>query len=373
MPEVPKETSEQSDKTIIWVFEQTEPKNQEESVQKTEPKMHGKSENTENTHLKQEPEFGQKWSIDYTNLNFHEVLGKGGFGIVHRVTFKTPYKGFTEAAAKTFTKLTNEEGEILTSLSHPNIVTVLGFSYCAPVNILVLELAPKGSLHKYLYLDSKDKTISVPQNLVRKWLKESAFALQYLHDNSILHMDIKAKNCLLFHNDTLKLCDFGLAVKLDEFSTTCKTMRGTWRYMAPENLNPKAKDIPKHSKFTDIFSYGMLVYEMCARKVPFEGMNYLEVMIRIAEHEEFIQPEIPSNCPKDLSDLMKWCWKVNPKERPKVGNIIQGKMLQIQMFLQLFFFVFFFWWGGHLCCKTCCKNKYIKKAIQNILVICIAH
>ena len=133
---------------------------------------------------------------------------------------------------------------MLTSLSHPNIVTVLGFSYCAPVNILVLEFAPKGSLHKYLYIGFKDKTISVPQKLVRKWLKESAFALQYLHDNNILHMDIKAKNCLLFHNDTLKLCDFGLAVKLDDFSTTCKSMRGTWRYMAPENLNPKEKGTP---------------------------------------------------------------------------------------------------------------------------------
>ena len=94
------------------------------------------------------------------------------------------------------------------------------------------------------------------------------------------------------------------------------------------------------------------MYEMCARKVPFEGMNYLEVMIRMVEHEEPIQPEILSTCPTDLADLMKWSWRVNPQERPKIGNIIQGKMIQTQMFLQLFFFFF----GGGICAvKTAVK------------------
>ena len=76
MQEATKVTSGQmSEMKITGAFEQTEPKNKEEGVQKSKPHMHGKSDNT---HLQQESELEPKWSIDYTNLNFHEVLGKGG-------------------------------------------------------------------------------------------------------------------------------------------------------------------------------------------------------------------------------------------------------------------------------------------------------
>ena len=173
--------------------------------------------------------------IPFTNLSFHRSIGRGNFSEVYHIKFKKLYRGNTEAAAKKLLISSSEEIEMLGSLSHQHIVTVFGIAYNHPMSYLVLELAPHGSLHDYLMMN---KLQPVPEDLVRKWLKESALAIEHLHDNNVLHMDIKSQNCLLFHNFTLKLCDFGLASKLTDQGLTQATFKGTWRFCAPEIINP---------------------------------------------------------------------------------------------------------------------------------------
>ncbi len=146
-------------------------------------------------------------AIDLNNLQFHEKLGEGDFGTVSRVTFKTPYKGYTETAAKSVRSLTPDEVEMMCQISHPHIVKVLAFYTNGPINIILQETAPHGTLHDYLVDSSKP----LPVELKHKWFHESALAVGHLHGMNCLHKDIKAKNCFLFSGYSLKMGDFVLS------------------------------------------------------------------------------------------------------------------------------------------------------------------
>ncbi|XP_072043460.1 uncharacterized protein [Amphiura filiformis] len=257
--------------------------------------------------------------IPFSNMVFHEHIGRGRFSEVYYVSLTKTCKGHAEAAAKKIFIKANEEIEMLSSLHHQHIATVLGVSYDHPLTYLVLELAPHGSLHDHLI---RNKLQPISEELKRKWMKESALAIEYLHDNNVLHMDIKARNCLLFHDFTLKLCDFGLASKLTEQGITQTTMKGTWMFWAPEIIKPGEGVVSKYSKNSDIFAYGMLVLEICTREEPFPGANFFQYMMTIYEGRAKT-PTIPESCPKDLSDLMKRCWNHEPTERPTIGTIIE--------------------------------------------------
>ena len=265
-------------------------------------------------------------SIDYSNLEFHEKLGQGSFGSVNRVTFKQPYKGFKEAAAKSVIEFKKSEVEILAKLSHPHIVTWIGFYENGPIKVILTEYARYGSLRDYL----SDESRPLPEELKRKWIKESALGIQYLHANNCLHRDIKGSNCVIFENNVLKLCDFGLARETDH-SFTMSSQKGTYQYMAPELIN--ADDVKKvpFSKFTDIYAYGMLVLEIYTRKLPFSGKVYAHVVYNVGKGT--LQPTIPPECPRDLADMMKQCWDMNPRSRPtmdKIAGMLQREELLME-------------------------------------------
>ena len=257
--------------------------------------------------------------IEYANLIFHEKLGEGGYGTVRRVTFKKPYKSYNEAAVKSTRDLQEGEVEILRKVKHPNIVPLLGFYQDGMTNLIVLEYTPLGSLYDYLSQNSMDP---VPDELVRKWARESALALEYLHGKRILHRDIKPQNSLLFEGNTLKLCDFGLAREINHSQST-SSQKGTHGFMAPELINTNDRNHATYSIYSDVYAYGMLILTIVTRKPPFHGMDWAYVMFHVGKGE--LQPEVPQGCPDDLSQLMERCWNVNPKQRPTSESIVHGK------------------------------------------------
>ena len=255
--------------------------------------------------------------IDTKNIVFHETIGEGGFGSVKRVSFKKPHKGYKEAAGKTVIyELGIKEVEIMSQMKHPNIVTLLGVCQTGGAHLIVMEYAPNGSLHDYL----SDKSKPLPYELVKKWAKEAARAIQYLHGQNVLHRDIKPQNCLLFEEGQLKLCDFGLAREIDESQTT-SSQKGTVRYMAPEIHRGNEHGRAVYSKPADIYGYGMLLLEICTRKPPFEELEWFRVVFEVGNGAK---PTIPDDCPKDLADIMRPCWNTDPKQRPIIASIVEG-------------------------------------------------
>ncbi len=259
-----------------------------------------------------------KVEIELEDIQFHEELGEGGFGTVNRVTFTKPFKGYAEAAAKSIRGMRKEEVDIMRKLDHPNIVKWLGFYSKGPINIILLEYAKDGSLHDYL----SDMSKPLPEPLKRKWAKESALAIQYLHEHKCLHRDIKAKNCLLFENNTLKLCDFGLAREID-LSFTLSSAKGTYQYMAPEIIRTNKDNKGSYSIFTDSYAYGMLLLAIYTRQTPFEGKEYGHVIFKVGNGT--LKPDIPADVPQDIACAMKQCWEFEPRKRPTMKSILKGK------------------------------------------------
>ncbi|XP_072014725.1 uncharacterized protein [Amphiura filiformis] len=255
--------------------------------------------------------------IEVTNIEFHEQIGRGGFGTVKRVSFKKPYKGYKEAAAKSVVfELGDREVKVMSQLQHPNIVTLIGICRTGAADLILMEYAPDGSLHDYL----KDESRPLPYKLQKKWAKESALAIQYLHHHNYLHRDIKPQNCLLFDDYVLKLCDFGLAREIEESQTT-SSRKGTFRYMAPEIHVGNERGRAVYSKPADIWAYGMVLLEICTRKPPFEGLDWCAVVYTVGNGGK---PTVSEDCPKDLSDIMKECWSTNPKQRPFITDIVHA-------------------------------------------------
>ncbi|XP_072014845.1 uncharacterized protein [Amphiura filiformis] len=179
-----------------------------------------------------------------------------------------------------------------------------------------MEYAPNGSLHDYL----KDPSKTLPYELQKKWAQESVLALKYLHGQNFLHRDIKPQNCLLFKDNLLKLCDFGLAREIEESQTT-SSQKGTYRYMAPEIHVGNERGRAIYSKPADIWAYGMLLLEICTRKPPFQELEWHRVIFEVGNGA---QPSIPEGCPKDLSDIMQQCWNNDPKQRPTSASIAKA-------------------------------------------------
>lgn len=259
---------------------------------------------------------------DFSNLNFHEKIGEGGFGIVYRVTFKKPYKGYKEAAAKSVVDIPQQEIDILPNLTHPNIIVLIGVCQHGPCTTLLLEYASLGSLHDYL---KKNKHKQLPQDQVIKWIKDSARAIEYLHANDVIHRDIKSSNCLLFPNDVLKLSDFGLAKELDQ-SHTISTQKGTYRYMAPEIIKTDENNRAKYSKFTDIYAFGVLALEIYTQEEPFAGFAWMYIVYHVGSG--LLTPSVPSECPKRLSRLLQRCWSFDPMKRPNMVRVLEGKSIR---------------------------------------------
>ena len=243
--------------------------------------------------------------IEIKNLEFHEKIGEGGFGTVKRVTFKKPFNGHKEAAAKSVLELGEHEATVMSQFNYKHIIKLFGVCHQEVGDLIIMEYAPNGSLHDFL----KDHSKPLPYELQKKWAKEAALAIQYLHGKNFLHRDIKPQNCLLFDNDLLKLCDFGLAREI-EASQTTSSQKGTHRYMAPELHRGNESGRAVFSKPSDIYAYGMLILEICTRKPPFEDLQWHRVIVEVGNG---VKPPIPENCPKDLSDIVKRCWKTDPQ------------------------------------------------------------
>src|SRR5882762_10320862 len=214
-------------------------------------------------------------------------LGRGAMGVVYKAV--DPVIGRT-VAVKTI-KL-NEAGtglsrpELLARfqtearaaglLTHPNIVVVFDAGEEDGLYYIIMELVEGRSLQALL-----DDGHSFPLPRVLRIMEQACSALQFAHERNVVHRDIKPANLMLTGDDTVKVTDFGTA-KILQFGTVQQTahVMGTPSYMSPEQVKGRAVD-----GRSDIFSLGVMLYEMVAGEKPFPGQNITTVIYKIVNEE----------------------------------------------------------------------------------------
>uniref|UniRef100_A0A672JLR9 Protein kinase domain-containing protein n=1 Tax=Salarias fasciatus TaxID=181472 RepID=A0A672JLR9_SALFA len=213
--------------------------------------------------------------IKFEDILFYENCGGGSFGSVYRALWISRDK---EVAVKKLLKIENE-AEILSVLSHRNIIQFYGAIVEAPNYGIVTEYASGGSLYDYL---SSDESEDIDMGQIMTWAAEIARGMHYLHSEApvkVIHRDLKSRNVVLTADKVLKICDFGASKFLTH--TTHMSLVGTFPWMAPEVI----QSLPV-SETCDTFSYGVVLWEMLTREIPFKGLEGLQVAWLVVEKNE---------------------------------------------------------------------------------------
>ncbi|XP_006818517.1 mitogen-activated protein kinase kinase kinase 20-like [Saccoglossus kowalevskii] len=248
------------------------------------------------------------YEIAFDDLEFFERCGGGTFGSVYRARWKSHDK---EVAIKKLLVL-EKEAQVLSQLSHRNIIKFFGAVTQEPNYCLVTEYAPRGSLYAYL-ADSKN---NLDFKHILAWSRDIALGMNYLHNEApfkVIHRDLKSKNCVINADYVIKLCDFGASRFMG--STTKMSLAGTFPWMAPEVI----QSLPV-SETADTFSYGVVLWELLTREIPFRGLEGIQVAWLVVDKNERLT--IPSSCPNHFAELMSNCWDVNPKKRMVFPEIL---------------------------------------------------
>ncbi|RZB76936.1 serine/threonine-protein kinase EDR1-like isoform X2 [Glycine soja] len=255
----------------------------------------------------------EKWNIDFSELTVGTRVGIGFFGEV----FRGIWNG-TDVAIKVFLEqdLTAENMEdfcneisILSRLRHPNVILFLGACTKPPRLSMVTEYMELGSLYYLIHLNGQKKKLNWRRRL--RMLRDICKGLMCIHRMKVVHRDLKSANCLVNKHWTVKICDFGLSRIMTESPMRDSSSAGTPEWMAPELI--------RNEPFTekcDIFSLGVIMWELCTLNRPWEGVPPERVVYSVAN--EGSRLEIPEG---PLGRLISECW-AECHERPSCEEIL---------------------------------------------------
>jgi eukaryotic-like serine/threonine-protein kinase len=257
------------------------------------------------------------------------ALGAGGMGEVYRATDTTlgrdvAIKVLPLEVAQDPERLARfeREAKLLASLNHPNIAAIYGLEHADSKPFLALELVEGEDLKQRLARGA------IPVDEALEIAKQIAEALEEAHAKGIVHRDLKPANVKLTPDGKVKVLDFGLAkawggdlgpggsaIDLSQSPTLARTgtlagvILGTAAYMSPEQASGKAVD-----KRADIWSFGVVLFEMLAGRSLFTGETASEVMASVIK-EEPAWDSVPASCPPAIARLLRRCLRKRPRER----------------------------------------------------------
>jgi len=216
------------------------------------------------------------------------------------------------ALASQLEKQFTGEASILSRLHHQNIIKLVGVIQ-DPFGI-VTEYLPGGTLRGYMH--KLEKRALPLQKLIAMGLA-IARGMDFVHSKSIIHRDLKPENILFDEDCCVKIADFGIAC--DE--TYCNSSlaaddKGTYRFMAPEMIKNKP-----YGRKVDVYSFGLVFWEMLTGRIPFEDMNPYQAAHAVVNKN--LRPAIPANCPAPLGVFIEQCWTLHPEKRPKFEQIVK--------------------------------------------------
>lgn len=209
---------------------------------------------------------------------------------------------------------TIKEAQILRNFRHPLIVKFIEV-YATKQNKLkiVMEYAESGDLSKTINARKSSKKY-FEENQILDWFTQLCLAMKHVHDRKILHRDIKGQNIFMTKANTIKLGDFGIARVLNKTQDKARTVVGTPYYLSPEIIENKP-----YSFKSDVWSMGVLLYEMCALTPPFTANSLQLLALKIVKGS---RSQLTANYSKELKYLVDEMLQVDPNRRPSVGDIL---------------------------------------------------
>lgn len=207
-----------------------------------------------------------------------------------------------------------KEIEAHSKFDHPNIVKFYDYFGEEHFLYLVLEYCPAGSLFFYVM---KYGLLSL-QN-IKKYFEQTIHGIMYVHEKGYIIRDLKPENMLLDTNLNVKLCDFGWSVGLHDFEFR-KSKAGTFAYMSPESLKGELQD-----EKTDVWSLGILLYELFVGKEPYTADNFFDQLDNIAKGFPGYPPNI--NVPPEAHILILQMLQTNKNLRPTLTEILNSEFM----------------------------------------------
>lgn len=259
--------------------------------------------------------------IDVRELDVKQEIGRGTTGSTYlslwrstKVAVKVIQVQKSPADNELLLRDFGREVSVLKKAHHPNICQFLGCAIDPPTYCVVLEFMQGGSLFEALRKRTEINFFSIAADV--------ACGMEFLHTRmQLMHRDLKSPNILMDQAGRAKLADFGLTcLEQPEGEKTAEI--GTYRWMAPEVINHE-----EYGKPADVYSYGMVLYELLTRELPFVGISPMKVAMSVATTG--LRPKLPSDTPPQLADLITRCWARDPLKRPTFA-VVQQQLQTLQ-------------------------------------------
>ena len=261
------------------------------------------------------------------------ISDAGAFSKVYKIRDKETNEIF---AAKVFKKPINSnskdsiiffvrEVDYNSRMNHPSVLKFFGYSNTdfegKPKPVIVTEYCKNLALSTFIESLNEDPNV---WNDTRKLITIFGIAsgMKYLHENNIIHRDLKPDNILMDDNLCPKIADFGFSKRIDSNGNSISTIesqkcaKGTPIFIAPEVFMTN-----ESTKESDVYAFGILVYEIVTNLIPYEGLRYEQLVIYVSKGNRPLFVNENDNDP--YQNLIRKCWSNDPKDRPTFNEIVE--------------------------------------------------